>query len=136
MYVNESMCNMSVSDLTKCISKFNSSNNFSNAQTYLERSLGFLVIGVIGVFTNLFVIIVLGSSTKLRQKLVNTLIIHQSFVDFLSSVALVGTAHPDGGDEHGLTGVHAEVYCFFITLKWPLWAIMDVSSLYCISHVP
>ena len=47
-----------------------------NKETYLERSLGFLVIGIIGVTANSFVILVLGSSAKIRQKLVNTLIIH------------------------------------------------------------
>ena len=73
-----------------------------NKETYLERSLGFLVIGIIGVTANSFVILVLGSSAKIRQKLVNTLIIHQSFVDLLTSVLLIGTAHIDGLDQHGL----------------------------------
>ena len=97
-------------------------------ETYLERALGFLVIGTIGVVTNAFVILILGSSTKVRQKLVNTLIIHQSFVDLLTSIFLVGTAHVNGLDQHGLEGVHADIYCFFVTGKWPLWVMMDVSS--------
>ena len=96
--------------------------------TYLERALGFLVIGIIGVVSNSFVILILGSSAKIRQKLVNTLIIHQSFVDLLASVLLIGTAHIDGSDQHGLDGLHADVYCFFFACKWPLWVMIDVSS--------
>ena len=65
----------------------------NNGESYWEKSLGFLIIGIIGILANGFVIIILGSSVKIRQKLVNTLIIHQSFVDFLASVALMGTAH-------------------------------------------
>ena len=101
--------------------------NNSNV-TYLERSLGFLIIGIIGIFSNLFAILILSSSLKIRRKLVNTLIIHQSFVDLLASVALIGMAHLDGGDVHRLHGVHADIYCFFISGKWPLWVMMDVSS--------
>ena len=93
-----------------------------------ERSLGFLVIGIIGVVANSFVIQILGSSAKIRQTLVNTLIIHQSFVDLLTSVLLIGTAHIDGLDQHGLDGFHADVYCFFLASKWPLWVMIDVSS--------
>ena len=126
--INKSLCNISSPNQTECISIFNNITTFDTPQAYLERSLGFLIIGIIGIVANLFVIIVLGSSMKLRQKLVNTLIIHQSFVDFLSSVALVGTAHLDGEDKHGLTGVHADIYCFFLMLKWPLWVLVDVSS--------
>ena len=96
--------------------------------TYLERALGFLIIGVIGIIANLFVTIILGSSAKLRHKLVNTLIIHQSFVDLLPSIALVGTAHMNVGDQHGLNGIHADIYCIFLAFKWPLWVMMVVSS--------
>ena len=99
----------------------------SNA-TYLERSLGFLIIGIIGICSNSFAILVLSSLPKIRRKLVNPLIIHQSLVDLLACIALVGMAHLDGGDLHGLHGVHADVYCFFSSGKWPLWVMMDVSS--------
>ena len=98
------------------------------SETYLERSFGFLIIGVIGIVANAFVMLVLGSSVKIRGKIVNALIIHQSFIDFLASVALVGTAHLSAGDQHGLEGVHADIYCFFIMGKWPLWFMMLTSS--------
>ena len=107
---------------------YNGTKLVENAETYLERSLGFLIIGMIGVVANTFVILILCSSAKIRQKLVNTLIIHQSFVDMLASVALIGTAHIDGLDEHGLEGIHAEIYCYFMMGKWPLWVMMSVSS--------
>ena len=83
-----------------------SMQNFSitsnNGEAYWKRSVGFLIIGIIGILANAFVIVILGSSAKIRQKLVNTLIIHQSFVDFLTSIALVGTAHFSPYDSHGL----------------------------------
>ena len=97
-------------------------------EIYLQRSLGFLIIGGIGILSNVFAIFTLASSAKLHQKLVNSLIIHQSFVDMLASIALVGTAHIDGLDPHGLEGTHADIYCFFLMAKWPLWVMMNVSS--------
>ena len=100
----------------------------SPQETYLQRSLGFLIIGGIGIISNVFAISILLSSAKIRQKLVNSLIIHQSFVDMLASLALVGTAHIDGLDPHGLEGVHADIYCFFLMAKWPLWVMMNISS--------
>ena len=105
---------------TSLCETYNGTKLVENEETYLERSLGFLIIGIIGVVANAFVILILGSSTKIRQKLVNTLIIHQSFVDLSASVLLIGTAHIDGADQHGLEGIHAEVYCFFLMGKWPL----------------
>ena len=107
---------------------FNNSYQVQDKETYLERSLGFWIIGGIGIISNLFTIFVLASSARIRQKLVNTLIIHQSFVDLLPSVALVGMAHLDGTDPHGLEGFHAEVYCFLVMCKLPLWLMMNVSS--------
>ena len=106
----------------------NGTRTLENAETYLERSLGFLIIGIIGVVANTFVILILDSSAKIRQKLVNTLIIHQSFVDLLASIVLIGTAHIDGADQHGLDGTHAEIYCFFLMGKWPLWVMLNLSS--------
>ena len=89
------LCNTSFCEIS------NETKPVENGETYLERASGFLIIGIIGVVANTFVIIILGSSAKIRQKLVNTLIIHQSFVDLLASVALIGTAHIDGLDPHG-----------------------------------
>ena len=37
-------------------------------------------------------------------------------------------AHLDVTDQHGLEGLHAEVYCFFVMSKFPLWLMMDISS--------
>ena len=70
----------------------------------------------------------MGSSAKIRQKLVNILIIHQSFIDLLVSVALVGTAHLSGYDPHGLEGTHSKIYRFFVMGKWPLWLPIFTSS--------
>ena len=106
----------------------NNTHQVEDKETFFERSLGFWIIGGIGIISNLFAIFVLTSSTNIRQKLVNTLIIHQSFVDLLASIALVGMAHLDGTDQHGLEGLHAEVYCFFVMCKLPLWLMMEVSS--------
>ena len=96
--------------------------------SYVELHLGYVLIGAIGFISNLFVIIVLGSSPKIRQKLVNTLIIHQSVVDMLTSIALIGPTHLDGSKPHGLHGLHSDIYCYFVVTKWPLWALIDISS--------
>ena len=96
-------------------------------QTYLERSLGFLIIGIIGILSNLFVIIVLSSSVKIRHKLVNTLIIHQSVVDMLASIALIGTTHLDGSQPHGFkSSILANLYCYFARAL--VWTLMNISS--------
>ena len=104
------------------------SSTAMSEETYWERSLGFLIIGMIGILANAFVIFVLGSSIIIRKKIVNTLIIHQSFVDLFASIALVGTAHLSAADKHGLEGVYADIYCFFVMSKWPLWLMMLTSS--------
>ena len=120
--------NLSECVTTSLTQTFNFSIISNDRESYWERSLGFLIIGMIGTVANAFVILILGSSAKIRQKLVNTLIIHQSFVDFLASVALMGTAHLNGYDPHGLERVHAKVYCFFVMGKWPLWLPIFTSS--------
>ena len=121
-------CNESLSNFFPQNSVSNLTDLNGNTETYLERSLGFLIVGGIGICSNLVAIYVLGSSPKTRRKLVNTLIIHQSFIDLLACVFLVGMAHLDGTDQHGLEGFHAEVYCFFVANKFPLWGMMNVSS--------
>ena len=78
-------------------------------QFYTERNLGYILIGIIGVLSNFFVIIVFGSSAKIRQKIVITLIIHQSVVDFLISAALIGPSHLDGSKPHSLEGLQADM---------------------------
>ena len=128
---SESMCDVE-KNISECLmidsAKQNASIAQNNEETYWERSLGFLIIGIIGILANGFVIIILGSSIKIRRKLVNTLIIHQSFIDFFASVALVGTAHLSPRDLHGLEGIHSDIYCFFVMSKWPLWVMMLTSS--------
>ena len=126
--MNETFCNISLCDTSNGSNAVPRNKYVGNEENYLERSLGFLVVGIIGVVANVFAIFILGSSVKIRRKLINTLIIHQSFVDFLASVMLIGTAHVDGSDQHGLEGIHSDIYCFFLMGKWPLWVMMDVSS--------
>ena len=79
------------------------------------------------MLSNFFVIIVLSSSVKIRQKLVNTLIIHQSVVDMLASIALIGTTHLDGLQPHGFKiSILAKLYCFFAMAL--VWTLMNISS--------
>ena len=122
---NNTLCNRST-DMGNDLS--NDTTLYTNGRTYLEKSLGFLIVGAIGIISNLFAICVLGSSVKTRKKLVNTLIIHQSTVDFLASVLLVGMAHIDLSDQHGLGGINGDLHCFFAGCKWPFWLMSLVSS--------
>ena len=54
----DSLCNTSLCEEIKPV---------EDGETYLERSLGFLIIGIIGVLANAFVILFLGSSAKITQ---------------------------------------------------------------------
>ena len=121
--MNTSLCNMPYRNET-----YNTTDLTPDKQTYIQRSMGFLIVGCTGIISNLFAIFVLGSSAQIRIKLANTLIIHQSFIDLLASVFSVALTHIEVPDVHGLEGFHAEVHCFFINCKWPLWLMMDVSS--------
>ena len=121
-------CNESLWNLFPHNEVCNATGLTEDRESYLQRSLGFLIVGFTGILSNLVTIYVLGSSAKIRQKLVNTLIIHQSFIDLLSSIALVGMAHLDSTEPHGLEGLHAEVYCYIVANKFPLWAMMAASS--------
>ena len=98
----------------------------------IEPALPFLIIGCLGVLLNGFTIIVLGSSNELRRKILNTLIIHQSIIDFLSSAYLIGTAHLSMGDLHGLKGTIADIYCIFLPGKMLFWTPVLVSTLHLI----
>ena len=37
-------------------------------------------------------------------------------------------AHLDSTEPHGLEGLHAEVYCYIVAKKFPLWSMMAASS--------
>ena len=100
---DEMSCNESMFNLTEGHNASLAKTEYIDYKiTYLEKALGFLIIGLIGIFSNLFAIFILGSSSKRRQKLVNTLIIHQSFVDLLASITLISMAHIDGAYQHNL----------------------------------
>ena len=55
-------------NISECLmidsAKQNASIAQNNEETYWQRSLGFLIIGIIGILANGFVIIILGSSVK------------------------------------------------------------------------
>ena len=59
------MCDVEQS-IPECLMNDSSVQNASitpnNEETYWERSLGFLIIGIIGILANSFVTIILGSS--------------------------------------------------------------------------
>ena len=60
-------------NMSECLMNNSSIHNMSinsgNKETYLERSFGFLIIGIIGILANAFVIIILGTSVKIRRNL-------------------------------------------------------------------
>ncbi len=98
----------------------------------LKEALPFLTIGSLGVLLNGFTIIVLASSQELCKKILNTLIIHQSIIDLISSASLMGTAHLDGQDLPGLKGIIADLYCIFLPGKIIYWTPVLVSTLHLI----
>ena len=52
----------------------------------------YLTIGAVGLFGNLFVVIVILSLTNMRRKVTNIFIINQSLIDLATSVVLIVTA--------------------------------------------
>ncbi len=99
-----------------------------NKEYDLETALPFLIIGSFGVFLNGFTVFILGSSSKLRKKILNTLIIHQSIIDLICSAALIDTAHLSTTDLHGLEGTLADIYCIFLPGKIIYWSPVLVST--------
>ncbi len=110
----------------------NNTHNNTSKKYDIERALPFLIIGSFGVILNALTIIVLGSSSVVRKKILNTLLIHQSIIDFVSSVALLGTAHLSLDDQHGLEGTIADVHCIFLAGKMIYWTPVLVSTLHLI----
>ena len=107
----------------------NSVSNEDDSKRYnLKDALPFLIIGSIGVILNAFTILVLGSSSHLRKKILNTLIIHQSIIDLICSGSLIGTAHLSYSDPHGLDGILADIYCVVLPGKIIYWTPVLVST--------
>ena len=59
-------------NFSQCLMNYSTQNvsiTSGNKETYWERPLGFLIIGIIGILANVVVIIILGSSVKLEENL-------------------------------------------------------------------
>ena len=76
-----------------------------------------------GLLGNMFVLIVLGSSSTLRKNRTNKLIMNQSVIDFLGAVFFILTTAID----HDIQGNYA--YCVLWKTKQPFWMLMYSSSL-------
>ena len=58
-------------NISQCLMNSSTQNvsiTSGNKETYWERSLGFLIIGIIGILANFVLVIILGSSVKIREK--------------------------------------------------------------------
>ena len=82
--------------------------------------------GVVGFIGNVFVVIVMLSSPSVRKKIPNMYIIHQSVIDALVSVALMGTARiPPSPSYHGILGY---LDCLVWQSKLILWVLLLCST--------
>ena len=74
-----------------------------------------LLLGTVGVIGNLFTLIILCSSSSIRNKTFNMFLISQSALDFMSALLLIVTAWqvPYGGGG-GHFGIKGELYIDFI----------------------
>lgn len=90
-----------------------------------------ITIGCLGVLGNGFVLFVMFSSKRLRQRLANILLINQSMIDFTSSLLLIGDATTKfvAGYEVGMKGLAGDVYCRLWLNSILLWGML-VSSTY------
>ena len=70
--------------------------------------------GSVGIFGNGFTLIILCSSSKIRNKTVNIFLISQSLLDFLCAVVLIGTAwQVVWGQEAGHFGILGKIlFCW------------------------
>ncbi len=86
----------------------------------------YIVSGVLGIVGNGLVIIVLLSFKKLRQKITNAFLIHQSAIDFLSSLVLLllsGTQQ-----QYGIGGLAGEILCRMWLSTNVLWVLFTAST--------
>ncbi len=86
----------------------------------------YLVCGILGILGNALVVLVIFSFTKLRKKLTNVFLIHQSVIDFLASLVLVLlTATLKQFHVPGLAG---EVLCRVWLSTYVLWVLFSTST--------
>ena len=87
----------------------------------------FITIGVIGVLGNGFVILVIGLSKTMREKLTNIFIIHQSIVDLLVALFLILTV-ATVKHSYKLDGLWGELVCKFWLTSMPMWMAVMAST--------
>ena len=92
----------------------------------LARTL-YDVMGTIGILGNLVVILVIGSSSKLRTSFFNMLILNQSSIDLFVSVNLIALARMTSEVIH--EGTRALVHCLLWQSRQFLWGPL-ISSTY------
>ena len=87
----------------------------------------YITIGCIGLAGNAFVILVIFTHTAMRKQMTNLLIINQSLIDAVASVALVFSAiFPYTGQS--MTGVPGVLLCRLWYSTFLLWATMNAST--------
>lgn len=88
----------------------------------------YLFIGCLGMFGNLFVIIVIVSTASIRKVVTTTFIIHQSLVDALAGLFLIFSTVlvVRNVNYRSLSG---EIFCRVWSSRFALWALFMISSL-------
>ena len=92
--------------------------------TTLKRTLIALdyCIGTFGLIGNMFVLIVLGSSSTLRKVRINKLIMNQSTIDFLGALFLILSVAIDDANQRNAA------FCALWVTKLPFWIVMISST--------
>lgn len=97
-----------------------------STKTYVHLIV-YIIIGVVGIIGNGTVIIVLTSSSRIREKIVNIFLINQSVLDFCTAVFLVATGRNDYSSS-GHYGMSGELYCRLWSMKVPMWSTFMSST--------
>jgi hypothetical protein len=95
--------------------------SFQAAMPYVYTMVGF-----VGMATNLFVVLVIATSSTLKKRLENSLIFNQSLLDFLSGLFLVLTLTTSRTYIY-FSGPFGEVICRIWMSSYPLWTTLQAS---------
>ncbi len=87
----------------------------------------YILIGVFGILSNSFVILVITKSKAMRKGLTNKMIVNQSAIDISASILMVAEANVRF-DTSGLSGLSDSLYCKLWISKVFLWSLFCAST--------
>lgn len=103
----------------------------SSIESLTTGDIIYITVGIIGILDNAFALTVLVASKSLRRSLSTTFLIHQSLVDFISSVLLIASYDTNKGQvltEGGKWTLAGELYCQLWGGRMFMWGFVMIST--------